>query len=115
MKKYLVDGKEFSLVSYDELTIEQESQINAMLGFHAPDDNEISLNVSPEKILPLILLGEKGKVNFKKVSYKVLLEIITDFIVERVNFFYGMPDYLQNSIQQKMKPKKEFIKRSKVN
>lgn len=114
-KKYLVDGKEYSLVSYEDLTVDEEAQINALLGFQTPDDNTISLNVSPDKILPLLLVGDKENTNFKKVSYKTLLDIMTDFIVARVDFFYGIPNYLQNSIELKMKQKRNFLQKKKAN
>ena len=114
-KKYLVDGKEYSLVSYEDLTVDEEAQINALLGFQSPDDNTISLNVSPDKILPLLLVGDKENTNFKKVSYKTLLDIMTDFIVARVDFFYGIPNYLQDSIELKMKQKRNFLQKKKAN
>lgn len=114
-KEYLVDEKKFTLVSYEDLTVDEEAQINALLGFQSPDDNTISLNVSPDKILPLLLVGDKENTNFKKVSYKTLLDIMTDFIVARVNFFYGIPNYLQNSIELKMKRRTNLLQKKKVN
>lgn len=113
MKEYQIDGKKFNLVKYEDLTVDEEAQINALMGFQSPEDSTISLNVSPEKVLPIILKGEKENTNFKKVTYKTLLDIMGDFIVARVDFFYGIPNYLQNSIELKMKQKNDFLKKKK--